>query len=283
MAKDIHLLIVDPQNDFCDLPDEWLPADPMAGRTERLRPQLAVPGAHEDMLRLSDFIRIHGEKLSDITVTLDSHHHVGIERPAFWVGPGGADVAPFTPITAAQVRAGDYLPRDPALLDRVLAYLDALESAGRYTHMVWPAHCEIGSWGHGVHAAVQAAYNSWESRRAQAVGKILKGQNPLTEHYSAVKAEVPDPDDPDTDVNRMLLGRLESADVIVVAGEAGSHCVRATTEHLLEYLDPGRARQLVLLGDCISPVTGFEREYEAFLAAMSARGVRTVSVCDFDL
>ena len=58
---------------------------------------------------------------------------------------------------------------------------------------------------------------------------------------------------------------------------------RDCLEHLLEYLEPNRARQLVLLGDCISPVTGFEREYEAFLAAMSARGVRTVSVCDFDL
>ena len=37
-------------------------------------------------------------------------------------------MAPFTPITAAQVRAGEFQPRDSGHLPRALDYLDALEA-----------------------------------------------------------------------------------------------------------------------------------------------------------
>ncbi len=124
--------------------------------------------------------------------------------------------------------------------------------------MVWPAHCELGTWGHNVHAWVQAACNRWEEDGARQVVKVLKGRNPLTEHYSALQAEVTDPDDPQTGTNQALLDRLRPAERILLAGEAGSHCVRATTEHLLQYLPPGPRREYVLLLDCISPVAGFE-------------------------
>ncbi|TKR54059.1 hypothetical protein D7I39_18115, partial [Allopusillimonas ginsengisoli] len=29
MSQSIHLLVIDPQNDFCDLPENMLPADPL--------------------------------------------------------------------------------------------------------------------------------------------------------------------------------------------------------------------------------------------------------------
>lgn len=47
----------------------------------------------------------------------------------------GKAVPPYTPISAAEVRAGKYSPRNPAALPCVLAYLDALEAAGRYRLM----------------------------------------------------------------------------------------------------------------------------------------------------
>jgi nicotinamidase/pyrazinamidase len=68
------------------------------------------------------------------------------------------------------------------MLPRALAYIDELEQRGRYTLMVWPVHCEIGSWGHNVHPAVKAAYNRWEDTRPAMVQKISKGSNPSTEH-----------------------------------------------------------------------------------------------------
>lgn len=277
MRPAIHLLIIDPQNDFCDLPEDFLPPDPLQPFGEQLRPQLPVPGAHEDMLRLASFIERCTSVLTGITVTLDSHHHVGIERPAFWEREDSGVVAPFTQILASEVRAGAYRPRKPELRDSVLAYLDCLEAEGRYTHMVWPAHCEIGSWGHNVHAEVQRAYNVWETQAQSTVHKVLKGTNPLTEHYSAVKAEVVDPADPATDVNRALLARLAGADTLIIAGEAGSHCVKATTEHLLQYMQPERPGQVVLLTDCMSPVMGFESVYQGFIDAMRDQGLRLAS------
>lgn len=261
-----QLLIIDPQNDFCDLP-----------ATAAGAPALPVAGADADMQRLAGFIDAAGDRLAEITVTLDSHHRLDIAHPTFWQAADGGAVAPFTPITAAQVRAGRYQPRQPGALPRTLAYLDALEAAGRYTLMVWPVHCEIGSWGHNVHAAVRSAYNRWEERQQAVVRKVNKGENPWTEHYSAVQAEVPDEHDAHTRLNRTLIDALDDSELLFIAGEASSHCVKATTEHIVEHLPGGRLQRLVLLTDCMSPVAGFEAQAEAFVAAMRARGVRTAT------
>lgn len=276
------LLLIDPQNDFCDLP-----------ATASGTPALPVAGADADMRRVADLIERGGAGLDDIVITLDSHHRVDIAHPTFWRTGDGAAVAPFTAITAAQVRAGEFVPAaavqgqeggrpaDATALPRVLAYLDALEAQGRYSLMVWPVHCEIGSWGHNVHSAVRAAYNQWEDRRLRQVLKVTKGDNPWTEHYSALQAEVPDADDAATWLNRSLLARLDAFDTIWIAGEASSHCVKATVEHLADHLPSllpsGRLGKLVLLTDGMSPVGGFEAQATDFIARMRERGARTAT------
>lgn len=272
MKRNIQLLIIDPQNDFCDLPAEWRPVDPVSGAAHS--PALPVVGAHADMMRLANVLERGAAGISGITVTLDSHHRLDIAHPTFWKTGANGNVAPFTPITAAQVRAREYLPRDPAALVRTLAYLDELERRGRYTLMVWPVHCEIGSWGHDVHPAVKAAYNRWEESMLAVVRKVGKGSNPWTEHYSAVQAEVPDADDPDTQLNTGLIASLDEADLIVIAGEASSHCVKATTEHIASNLPSRRTGKIVLATDCMSAVTGFEAQHEAFLSDMDSRGAK---------
>ncbi len=267
--KRIHLVIIDPQNDFCDLPDAYLPAS--TDKQLRIVPTLPVAGAHADMLRVAALITAAGATLTDISVTLDSHQHIDIAHPTFWRDGNGSAIGPFTPITAADVRAGRYVPRIEAALPRVLGYLDRLEAAARYTHMVWPVHCEIGSWGHNVHCDVLAAYNRWEEATLCTVNKVMKGTNPWTEHYSAIRAEVPDPADAATGVNTAFIAQLRDADLIVIAGEAGSHCVKATTEHIVEHLGAGK---LTLLVDCMSPVAGFEVQHRAFIDAMRIQGAR---------
>ena len=270
MKRQSHLLIIDPQNDFCDLPADLIP--------DGYAPSLPVTGAHQDMLRVASLIRDGGAGLSQISVTLDAHHRYDIAHPTFWrTGDGGA-VAPFTQISAQQLREGAFVPAAFGALPRAQHYLDALESAGRYQLMVWPVHCEIGSWGQNIHGAVRAAYNAWEVAQLQVVAKLSKGSNPWTEHYSAVMAEVPDPQDPATQLNIPFLDSLVSADRIYICGEAGSHCVKASTEHIADYLQAQQGREalarLVLLTDCMSPVPGFEAQQEAFVAAMLARGAR---------
>ena len=271
------LLLIDPQNDFCDLPAAASGAGDGVGST----PALPVAGADADMRRVADLIERGGTGLDDIVITLDSHHRVDIAHPTFWRTGDGAAVAPFTAITAAQVRAGAFVPADATVLPRVLAYLDALEAQGRYSLMVWPVHCEIGSWGQNVHSAVRAAYNQWEDRRLRQVLKVTKGDNPWTEHYSALQAEVPDADDAATWLNRSLLARLDAYDTIWIAGEASSHCVKATVEHLADHLPSllpsGRLGKLVLLTDGMSPVGGFEAQAADFIARMRQRGARTAT------
>lgn len=276
MKRSLHLLVIDPQNDFCDLPAAWLP--------QGAAPALPVPGAHADMLRVASLIEQGGAGLTQISVTLDAHHRYDIAHPTFWSTGNGEAVSPFTQIVAADVRAGRYLPRRPEALPRALAYLDALEQAGRYQLMVWPVHCEIGSWGQNIHAAVRAAYNGWEMAQLQVVAKLSKGSNPWTEHYSAVMAEVPDSEDPATQLNLPFLDTLITSERIYVCGEAASHCVKASTEHIADYLEQQQGRQalsrLVLLTDCMSPVTGFEAQQRDFLAAMQVRGARLATSLD---
>ena len=267
-----QLLIIDPQNDFCDLPESWWARDAMSGAP--VAPSLPVAGAHADMQRLAAWLNQHGAAIDAITVTLDSHQRMDIAHPGFWRNADGGAVQPFTQILAQQVSAGQYRPALESNLAAALAYLDALEARGRYTHMVWPVHCEVGRFGHGVHAAVSDALAQWQLDRGVAITNVFKGLNPMTEHYSAFMAEVPDPADPSTSLNTRLLAQLDAADTLIVAGEAGSHCVRASVEHLVLHVPSARPERIVLLTDCMSPVAGFEAAQADFLSDMRARGVR---------
>ncbi len=275
----MQLLIIDPQNDFCDLPADWWATD--AQTHAAIAPSLPVAGAHADMQRLATWIAHQGAAIAAITVTLDSHQRMDIAHPGFWRTGGGHAVAPFTAIRAQQVRNGEYQPADAENSAQTLAYLDQLEAQGRYTHMVWPVHCEVGRFGHGVHAAVSDALAQWQLARGRAITNVFKGLNPWTEHYSALLAEVPDPSDPATALNTRLLAALDDADTLIVAGQASSHCVRATCEHLVQYLPSGRPERIVLLTDCMSPVSGFESAHTAFLATMQAHGATLTTSAEY--
>lgn len=257
-----RLLIIDPQNDFCDIPGAALP----------------VAGADADMKRLASFISKAGPGLADIVVTLDSHPVVAIERPGFWRTAEGADVPPFTQITHAEVAAGNYLPRNEALLKETLQYLQELEAGGKYTLMVWTTHCVLGTWGHNIHDAVAQELAAWEVAAQREVAKVLKGRNPMTEQYSAICAEVPRHDDERTQTNMALVERIGSGEgLVLVAGEASSHCVPATMRHQFQFMTPSALKRIVVLSDCMSPVGGFEQAQVDFFAECKERGIRVMS------
>jgi nicotinamidase-related amidase len=271
-----HLLIIDPQNDFCDIPERDLPPDPLHPGA-RLGPALPVPGADADMRRLAAFLHRTGGRLGAIHVTLDSHHPLHIANPGWWIGADGRAPQPFTPVSAADVRSGRWRARNPAAQAHTLAYVERLEASARYTLVIWPEHCLIGHWGHNVHPAVAAGLDAWERERLAPVDYVMKGSNPGTEHYSAARAEVPDPSDPGTLLNRRLVADLQAAESVVIAGEALSHCVANTVRDVADAMGETGVRKLVLLRDCTSPVTGFEALGESFLHDMTARGMRLAS------
>jgi len=273
-----HLLLIDPQNDFCDLPEELCPIAPDG---QRLSPALPVPGAHGDIQRLTGWLGQNLSKVDAITVTMDHHHRLDIAHPGFWRTRAGDAVAPFTQISSGRLKTGEFDTAPGLDRERALAYLEALEADGRFAHMVWPVHCQIGTWGQCVHPILQMSLDAWEDATGRTVAHILKGESHWTEHYSALQAEVPDPTDPSTSLNRTLLDRLATADAVLVAGEAGSHCVRATVEHLVEHW-PHNVSRIVLVSDAMSPVSGFESVQARFLADMAARGLRIASTEELD-
>ncbi len=260
----LQLLVIDPQVDFCD------PGG-----------ALFVPGADRDMERLAQMVHRLAPRLGQIHVTLDSHHLVDIAHPIFWQDERGNPPAPFTIISAEDVEAGRWTAAQPEARDRAAAYVQALARHGRYPLCIWPPHCLIGSRGHAVLPALFDALQSWE-RRGVVVDYVQKGSNIYTEHYSAIQADVPDPSDPSTQVNTALVESLKQADVLAVAGEAGSHCVANTVCDLADQFGDDRLlSKIVLLRDAVSPVNGFAAYEERFLADLTARGMQVSTTVEF--
>lgn len=263
--KNVHLLIIDPQFDFCD---------PNGA--------LYVPGAEKDMDRLTTMIDRIGDKLADIHVTLDSHHLMDVAHPAWWKDSSGNNPAPFTIITASDVKDGIWTPVLPHLTKRMIDYTEQLEVNGRYPLCIWPPHCLIGSKGHSVHEGLFKVLCQWEQDNHAVVDFVSKGSNVYTEHYSAVQADVPDATDPSTQINTPLIQTLQDGDIIVVAGEAGTHCLANTATDIANaFGDDSHVQKLVLLEDATSPVPGFEQMYEDFKNVMVPRGMQISNTANF--
>lgn len=261
-----HLLIIDPQIDFMDRTGSALP----------------VQGADADMERLAAFIDAQGAQIDRITVTLDTHELHDIGHPLFWRHADGRVPSPFTPVSVEDVEQGRIDAAEPDQREYVRRYLRALAAGHRYGHMIWPVHCQVGSPGHAIHPSVLRAINAWETRSGVPAARVLKGQNRFTEHYSAVRAEVVDPRDPATATNRALVDSIAGSTRVLVAGEALSHCVKATVEDLVEEMPQAdRAARFTLLTDAMSPVTGFEAQGQAFVQRMARQGATLCTLAEF--
>lgn len=260
----VHLVVIDPQKDFCD-------------------PQgaLFAPGADGDTERLAKMVERLGPRITDVHVTLDSHRKVDISHPMWWRDSSGKAPDPFTQVTVADLEQGRLLTARPQMRDRSLAYLRDLQAAGRYPHTIWPYHCLIGDEGHSVVPVLADALHEWEERFAM-VDFITKGSNPWTEHFSGVRAEVPDPADPSTQVDPGFIRTLEEADVILMAGEALSHCLANTVRDIADELSaPEYVQKIHLLTDASSSVPGFEALGDAFVREMTARGMQLTTTTEF--
>jgi nicotinamidase-related amidase len=255
-----HLIAIDPQNDFCD------PA----------RGALYVKGAERDMDALARFIRRCGKLLDEVHVTLDSHQTLHIAHPIFWQDSRGKHPPPFTTVTRQDVEAGRWIPTNPRWLKRALAYVEALERNRRYQLMIWPPHCRIGTWGHGIFPTVAEALVEWEEKYFAKVNFLVKGSNILTEHYSAVQADVPDDGDETTRLNTEFIDTVKQADRIFITGEALSHCVANTISDVADNFGEENVKKFILLVNTTSNVTGCEALGDNFIKAMVQRGMQVM-------
>lgn len=251
----ICLLLIDPQNDFCSK-----------------QGSLYVQGAEDDSMRLSSFISRNSQKIDTILVTMDNHPSFHIAHPVFWKTKENTHPAPFTVITHKDIEKGLYSPSVREFEAAAENYLLALETKGRYNHTIWPPHCLIGTWGSCVEKNVMNSLYEWEMNH---IGKnvefIHKSSNSLTEHYSAVQAEVPDPSDQTTRPNFHLIDTLKTADRVIAAGEALSHCVANTLRDICVYVP---AKKITLLNDCSSNVQGYAYKGDEFYNEFIQKGMQ---------
>ena len=260
----LQFLIIDPQNDF---------ANPNGS--------LFVPGADKDSDRLVEMMNRHLSKIDEIHITLDTHHLLDIAHPLFWIDTKSKHPAPFTCITLDDVQNGKWQTSIPSFQERAFAYVKTLKKNGRYDLIIWPPHCLIGSHGNNVVSPIADIVLGWERTQFAMVDYVTKGLNIWTEHYSAVEANVPDPDDKNTQLNTRLIENLESADIIAISGQALSHCVANTVRDIANNFGEENIRKMVLIEDTSSSVPSFEHLGQDFVVEMKARGMQTALSTDY--
>lgn len=253
----IALLAVDIQNTFCVPGYELF----VAGQSGR--------GAVEDNIRLCQFIYRNLGRLTTIVPTMDTHTAHQIFHAAFLVNENGEHPAPYTSISANDIQTGkwkfngDIAPSlgisAHAAQEHLRHYTRALEAGGKYALTIWPYHAMLGGIGHALTSAFEECVFFHSIARHTKPQFQIKGDKPLTENYSAIGPEVIADAGGKTigGINRALLDLLFSHDIVLVAGQAKSHCVAWTVRDILDHARQSEsqiAHKLWLLQDCTSPV-----------------------------
>lgn len=247
---------------------------------------LYVKDAEKSAERLAEFVRKYGSTLfEDIALTLDSHQPLHIAHAAMWVDKRGDHPAPYTTILADEVGKKWFSAREP-WKDYGREYISQLEKSNRFKLMIWPDHCLIGLSGHNVFPALADELYSWTRKLGKTINFLTKGSDPFTEHYSAVRAEVPflggngyEPD-PGTQTNLSWLNMLAQYDNVVFTGQALSHCVRFTLEDTIAQFGADAAKKIIVvrdLSDCVvTPAYDFTPETEVWLKTIQQQGIAVV-------
>ena len=255
--KGVALLIVDPQNDF------------------HPGGSLQISAANDDAKRISALIKGNLDRIEHIYVTLDSHQRYHIAHPLFWINARNEQPEVFTTITKKMVEDGTWKARRKEHQKWALSYVTKLAELGNFDLTIWPPHCLVGTSGHNVSPIIEAALSEWELEHAKSVSYTMKGRNSLTEHYSAIKAEVIVPgDEKHTGVNTALLEELKMHKSLLICGQASSHCVNFTVRDIAAHWDKAQYEKLTLLKDAMSPVAGFESASKKFLEDMEKLGLK---------
>src|SRR5437588_789800 len=281
------LLAVDVQNTFC-IPDFELF---VAGRSGS--------GAVDDNRRLCEFVYRNLGSITQIFPSLDTHHAMQVFHAIWLVDEHGNHPAPFTLISAEDVAAGRWrlnsavagaLGIELDYAERHLAYYTRwLAEGGKYDLTVWPYHAMLGGIGHALVSAVEEAVFFHGIARYSNPEFQVKGDNPLTEHYSMLGPEVTEGPDGDRlgGKNTELIEKLLTFDAVVVAGQAKSHCLAWTIEDLLEDERAGErlAERTYLLEDCTSVgvvpgVVDYTDAADAAFARYAAAGMHVVRSTD---
>jgi nicotinamidase/pyrazinamidase len=267
--RKVALFLVDAQVDFIHPP-------PVGS--------LAVPGAVDDTRRTADFLSRHAGGISTVFASLDSHVPHQIFYASWWRDEAGRPPAPFTLIHPADVESGRFTPlREP---EWSLSYVRGLAATAKKALCIWPYHTMVGSPGQALDPALFEAVAYHAVARDTEPRFVTKGSVPQTEHYSVFEPEIAYGAAAEARRNDALLEELARFDLVLVAGQAKSHCVlesvRSLIDHLARRPEPGA--EVCLLSDCTSSVAHPEVDFEALARveyeALEARGLRVRASTD---
>ncbi|MGH7480439.1 MAG: isochorismatase [Candidatus Methylomirabilales bacterium] len=284
----ICLVVVDVQNTFC-IPGFELYVGGRSGS-----------GAVDDNRRLCEFIYRNLGVITQICPTMDTHQAIQIFHAMYLVNDRGEHPPPFTIVSEEEVRKGVWkfnpaaapsLQIDETKGQRHLVhYTQRLKMSGKYDLTIWPYHAMLGGIGHALVPAVEEAVFFHSIARFSQPDFHVKGQHPLTEHYSVLGPEVLEgPDgEPIAKKSDKFFQELLRFDAVVIAGQAKSHCVAWTIDDLLEDV-LARDRRLVekvyVLEDCTSPVVvpgviDYTDQADAAFQRFANAGMRVVRSAD---
>lgn len=282
--KDKHpvgMTIIDMQRTFCQKTGELT----------------LEPASIADSRRICEFTYRNTRILSNLMPTLDTHFLCQIFHPAFILKEDGSFVDDITVVLPEDLKSGKYRVNPemaycilgdmkylPWLQAYVLAYTEQLAALGKPPLIIWPVHGLLGSPGHALVPAIQTACQVHEIARWARTNYRIKGDKPLSEHYSPFGTEV-------VDIivhgQKMTVGELSDAviddmlaNVIsIICGEASSHCVGMGIFDILRRIlkqDKKLARKVYIMEDCTSPVPGFEDQAEKAFKEFAAAGMHLV-------
>ena len=234
-------------------------------------------------------------EITQIFPSLDTHRAMQVFHAIWLVDENGNHPGPYTLVSAEDVASGRWRA-NPAVAEalgigrdyaarHLVHYTRRLADGGKYDLMIWPYHAMLGGIGHALVPAFEEAVFFHGVARLSNPEFQVKGDNPLTEHYSMVGPEVTEGPDGDRlgGKNTQLIETLLSFDAVVVAGQAKSHCLAWTIDDLLEEEGLGSrlAERTYLLEDCTSPVVvpgvvDYTDEAEAAFERYAAAGLHVV-------
>jgi len=254
--------------------------------------------AVDDNRRLCEFIYRNLCTITQIVPSLDTHHALQLFHAIWLVDEEGNHPPPYTLVSVEDVEGGRWkvnrpvveaLGIDAGYAERHLVhYTRQLSEGGKYDLTVWPYHAMFGGIGHALVSAVEDAIFFHSIARRSQPSFQVKGDFPLTEHYSILGPEVTE--GPDGDLlegkNTELIDLLLTFDAIVVAGQAKSHCLAWTIDDLLadEAAGSRLAERTYLLEDCTSPIVvpgaDYTDEADAAFRRYAAAGMHVVRSAD---
>ena len=284
----ISLLLVDLQNTFC-IPDFELFVGGTSGT-----------GAVDDNLRLCQFIYRNLNVITEICPTMDTHQSMQIFHSIFLVNNQGEHPEPYTLITPEDIEQGTWrfnpelsssLDIDETYAQEYLRhYTRTLKEGGKYDLTIWPYHAMLGGIGHALVSAVEEAVFFHSIARHSQPDFQVKGGNPFTENYSVLKPEVLEDavGEQIAEKNVGFIKKLLDFDVVVIAGQAKSHCLAWTIDDLLSEIqvsDKNLAEKVYLLEDCSSPVVipgviDYTEQATAAFRKFAAAGMQIVRSTD---